>query len=61
MSKQDSYKDVRAQIVRDIVLRYYQDRDPKLGSFNVTAVKDLCFNAVNLFEHIMEELDKKSS
>jgi len=61
MSKQDSFYDARAQIVRDIVLRYYQDRDPKLGSFNVTAIKDLCSNAVNLFEHIMEELDKKAS
>ena len=61
MSKQESFYNARAQIVRDIVIRYYQDRDPKLGSFNVTAIKDLCFNAVNLFEHIMEEMDKKSS
>jgi hypothetical protein len=60
MSKEESYYDARARIVRDIVLRYYQDRDPKLGSFNATAIKDLCLNAVNLFEHIMEELEKKS-
>jgi len=59
MSKEESHYDARARIVRDIVLRYYEDRDPKPGSFNVSAIKYLCLNAVNLFEHIMEELDKK--
>jgi succinate dehydrogenase flavin-adding protein (antitoxin of CptAB toxin-antitoxin module) len=61
MSKQEKFNDARAHIVRDIVVRYYLERDANLGSFNIAAIKDLCFNAVNLFEHIMEEMDKKSS
>jgi len=60
MSKQDKFNDARAHIVRDIVVRYYLERDPNLGTFNIAAIKDLCFNAVNLYEHIMEELDKKT-